>query len=252
MNTTDKSRPVLLTGSEGSIGRVLSPTLRAAGYRVREFDHKPDADHDPDVEGNIQADLAEPGVLDQAAEGVSAIIHLAAFPDPADFIDVLLQPNVVGLYRVLEAARKNNVPKLILASSVQAVNDAGDAPEPLTVTLRRPDNLYGLTKVWAEDAGEMYARKYGLNVLAVRVGWFLRNAGAAAQMQDMRDGHRLYFSHDDAGRFFVDTLDADWSGFHTVFALSRDPQGRPRYDLEPARKLLGYEPQDTFPQGSTW
>ena len=244
----DKSRPVLLTGAEGAIGRVVSPALRAAGFRVREFDHKPDAEHAPDVEDNIQADMTEPGVLDRAAQGVGAIVHLAAFPNPADFLDVLLQPNVVGLYRVLEAARKNNVGKLILASSVQTVNAAG--PSPVSVTTAKPTNHYGLTKVWAETAGEMYSRLHDLPVLAVRIGWFPRNPGEAAQIRDGDEGgSKVYLSHDDAGRFFVRALEAEWAGYHTVYAVSRAGDGRPRFDPDPARRVVGYEPQDVFPDG---
>ena len=247
---TDKDKPVLLTGSEGAIGRVVSPTLRAAGWKVREFDHKPDAEHDPDVEGNIQADLEKQGVLDNAAEGVGAILHLAAFPDEADFIDVLLQPNVVGLYRVLEAARKNDVPKLILASSIQTVNGfKGDDPVPADAAA--PTNHYGLTKIWAEAAGEMYSRLHDLPVLAVRIGWFLRNAEEAEKMRS-GGGEKAYLSHDDAGRFFLKALEADWTGFGRVYAVSRAPDGRPHYDPEPARRLLRYEAQDVFPDGSTW
>ena len=248
MNSYDKSRPVLLTGAEGAIGRVVSPALRAAGFRVREFDHKPDAEHAPDVEDNIQADMTEPGVLDRAAEGVGAIVHLAAFPNPADFIDVLLQPNVVGLYRVLQAAVKNNVDKLVLASSVQTVNGAGASPVP--VTTAKPNNHYGLTKVWAETAGEMYSRLHDLPVLGVRIGWFPRNPGEAAQIRDGAEGgQKVYLSHDDAGRFFVRALEADWAGYHTVYAVSRAGDGRPRFDPDPARRVVGYEPQDVFPDG---
>lgn len=247
---TDKSRPVLLTGSEGAIGRVVSPTLRAAGWRVREFDHKPDVEHDPDVEQNVQGDIADEGVLDRAAEGVGAIVHLAAYPNPADFMDVLLRPNVIGLYRLLEAARKNNVPKVILASSIQAVNGAPrDGTIDTDVAL--PDNHYGLTKVWAEAAGEMYARLHGISVLAVRIGWFLRTREDADKLGRI-GAHKAYLSHNDAGRFFIRALEADWQGYHTVYALSRSPDDRPRFDPEPARRVIGYEAQDLFPAGSSW
>ena len=57
----------------------------------------------------------------RAVDGMDVIVHLGAYPNPADFIDVLLGPNVVGLYHICEAAAEFKVQRLILASTVQVI-----------------------------------------------------------------------------------------------------------------------------------
>jgi len=95
---------------------------------------------------------------------------LAAFPEVADFASQLVTSNVLGLYNTLEAARLASVKRIILASSCQEAF-LRNTPKPIKVKERFPLNHYGLTKLWAEDMGQMYSRRRGLSVLAVRLGW---------------------------------------------------------------------------------
>ena len=107
---------------------------------------------------------------------MDAVVHLGAYPNPADFIEVLLGPNVVGLYHVCEAAAEFGVPRLVLASTVQVTTGHKFRDRPVTVEDGpAPVNHYALTKVWAEAAGDMYARVHSLSVISVRIGWFPRN-----------------------------------------------------------------------------
>ena len=59
--------------------------------------------------------------VSRAAEGVDALIHLAATPDDDDFLTKLLPNNILGAYHVLEAARLAGVRRVVLASSGVAV-----------------------------------------------------------------------------------------------------------------------------------
>lgn len=55
------------------------------------------------------------------------------------------------------------------------------------------------------------------------------------------------------GRFFACAVDAALDGlppFAPVYVTSR-PLTRERYDLGPARELVGYEPQDYWPTGAS-
>ena len=63
-------------------------------------------------------DLNDRDKVYQAVEGLDTIVHLGAYPNPADFIDMLLQPKVVGLYYICEAAKDLGVKRLILASTL--------------------------------------------------------------------------------------------------------------------------------------
>ena len=65
-----------------------------------------------------------------------------------------------------------------------------------------PQDHYGLSKVWAESMGEMYARQYGTPVVAVRIGWCPRDTGEAIELA-RKGGKSAFLSHSDAGRFFT-------------------------------------------------
>src|SRR5688500_2012310 len=106
---------VLVTGSAGAIGRPVCAELLARGHRVRGFDRAPT----PNVPAAAVADIADNAAVRRAAEGVDAIVHLAAAVNDADFLDVLLRPNVMGLFNACDAARRVGVRRLVLASSIQ-------------------------------------------------------------------------------------------------------------------------------------
>jgi hypothetical protein len=88
-------------------------------------------------------------------------------------------------------------------------------------------------------------------VILVRVGWFPRNTAEALRLAGYQHGPSVYFSHNDAERFFARCVESPTPAAGecaTVFATSR-PAASMRLDPEPARAILGYEPQDTWPAG---
>jgi uronate dehydrogenase len=190
-------------------------------------------------------DIVDETAIGSALEGVDTLVHLAAHPDDAPF-STLVGPNVMGLFQVLNAARVKGVTKVILASSIQALGRRTPSEEPARVTEARPDNHYGLTKLWAENMGEMYARKFGMSVLAVRIAWMVRNLDEAEYM-DQIGRYDIYLSARDAGRFFLKAVEAKLDGFAIAYAASRGTERR--FDLEPAKSLIGYEPMDRWPEG---
>jgi uronate dehydrogenase len=240
--------PVLVTGSAGSIGRAAVAGLLAGGRLVRGFDRMPT----PGISDFLISDLTDAAALQEAARGVGAIVHLAAFPDDADFLTHLLPSNIIGLHNVLEAARVCGVKRVILASTGQVVWwQLLEGPWPIQPDVPyTPRDWYAVTKVFSESAGRAYARKYGLTVVAVRLGWFPRTPEHAAELASTERGPNLYFSPGDAGRFFLRAVEAPLEpGFNAIYAASR-PMNKPVFDLEPTRRLLGWEPLDQWPTGS--
>lgn len=244
-----QSQNVLITGAAGGVGKAVVRALAARGHRVTGLDRLAS----PDVDHSIEADILDRDAVAEAARGQDAIIHLAATPDEADFVDALLEPNVRGLYHVADAARANGVGKLVLASSVQVVTGhaLGGGLGRATTLADGPKviNHYALTKLWLEDLGDMYARVYGLAVIACRLGWLPRSPSHAEELA-AASGFDVYLSHRDAGRFFTACIETpmDPHDFEIVFATSR-PQKHYRVDPAPARELLGFEGEDTWPDG---
>lgn len=204
-----QSQNVLITGAAGGMGKAVVRALAARGHRVTGLDRLAS----PDVDHSIEADILDRDAVAEAARGQDAIIHLAATPDEADFVDALLEPNVRGLYHVADAARANGVGKLVLASSVQVVTGhaLGGGLGRATTLADGPKviNHYALTKLWLEDLGDMYARVYGLAVIACRLGWLPRSPSHAEELA-AASGFDVYLSHRDAGRFLLPASKRRW------------------------------------------
>jgi nucleoside-diphosphate-sugar epimerase len=241
---------VLVTGASGAIGRRVCAELLRSGHAVRGFDRSALAFADfPHVVG----ELTDAGALASAVVDVDAIVHLAATPDRAAFVEDLVPNNIVGSYRVLEAARAANVGRVVFASSARVASPL-DEEKPRAITVEdgyRPGDFYALSKCCGELLAEMFARQHGITVVCARIGWFVRDRREAELIESLPHLHDIYLSHRDALSFFVAALAADITGFHQLFVTSKNG-GKPRYDLGPTARLLGYEPRDTWPEGWSW
>jgi NAD(P)-dependent dehydrogenase (short-subunit alcohol dehydrogenase family) len=234
---------VLVTGSAGAVGKPVCAELLRRGHRVRGIDRVATAW----LEDGVVADITDPEAMRSAAHGVDAIVHLAAQPDEAPFAK-LLGPNVAGVYSVMSAARAEGVARVVLASTLQIVwsRKREERGGPARVDEANPSNHYALTKLWAEQMGEMYARCHGLSVIALRLTWMVRNPYEARKIQ-MLGALDLYVSQRDTGRAFASAVEAPAIPFAVVYVAG--PDAAPLFDLEPARRLIGFEPQDRFPDG---
>ena len=160
----NKPKRLLLTGAAGEIGSVLRPALRGAADALRWHDIKPIKDAAADEEV-MTGDLVEPGVAEAAMQGVDCVIHLAGIPrETGGTPDQILSTNVVGTHRMFEAACQAGVKRFIFASSNHVIGFyRADRPVGPDVLLR-PDGHYGLSKVFGEHMGRLYADKHGMEV----------------------------------------------------------------------------------------
>src|SRR6516165_10607104 len=199
-------RTVLVTGSAGRIGRAVVRELKARGHSVRGFDRVPT----PGVADALVAYITDGGAVRRAAQGMTAIVHLAATPDDDDFLTQLLPNNIVGVYHVLEAAREAGVRRVVLASSGQVVWwQRFSGPLPIGADVApTPRGWYACTKVFQEAAGRAYAEAHGLGVIAARLGWCPRNAGHIEELRTVEWAKDVYLSPADAGRFFACAVEA--------------------------------------------
>ena len=228
---------VLLTGPSGRLGPHLVRPFRER-YALSTFDLLPS--HEPN---SFAGDLSEIEPLRDAMLGVDVVVHLAATSDEAPFVEKLVGPNVIGVYNVLEAARLENVRRVVFASSIQAVGMGWrDNPTPIdVVSPPRPSTLYGATKIMGETMGRFYHDKHGLEFISLRIGAF--------EPYDSRKLHKkvfqeLWLSPRDAASIFRAAIEKTGIGYGIVNATSRTAVER--MALQPARELLGWEPQDSI------
>ena len=138
---------ILLTGSEGVIGRALRPMLVALGYDVVPYDLHTST---PGGGGDVR-DLTR---LQARGRACSGIVHLAAISrvtwgeaDP----DACYSTNVTGTARVLDAAESSDFrPWVLLASSREVYGNPGSLPADESTPLA-PVNVYGHSKARAEE-----------------------------------------------------------------------------------------------------
>jgi uronate dehydrogenase len=223
-------RRILLTGAAGGIARAVRPVLRELAEDVVLTDRE-----EPDAvapgERFAPADLADPAPWDGLAEGCEAVVHLGAVADEAAF-DVLAGPNLHGPFHVYDAARRAGVRRVVAASSARAT---GFYPlgEPLDGDATpRPDGLYAATKAFSEALGRMYADRFGMEFVALRIGTFAERPRTARDLS-------TWLSHDDARRLVRAALTGPVDGFLAVYGVSANT--RAWWALPPS---LGYVPRD--------
>jgi UDP-glucose 4-epimerase len=184
----DETRRVLVTGGAGFVGATLVRRLAGHGHSVRVFDNfsTGDKSHLADVDAElVEGDIRDVRGLDAALEGMQAVIHLAAagsvvmsVEDPAANFDV----NVLGTFRVLDAARRAGVKRTVQASTGGAL--IGDATPPVDErSLPKPISPYGASKLAGEGYAHAYAKAYGMDTVALRFAnvygpWSERKRGA--------------------------------------------------------------------------
>jgi uronate dehydrogenase len=228
---------VLLTGSEGSIGRVVGPGLRGLGHEVVGVDLAGGAD--------LVADCTDPAaveavVADARPEG---IVHLAGIPTESSLPDALTS-HVLSTGALLEAMVRHDVRRIVYASSNHAVGrtphlDAHDREVVLGVDVPpRPDTFYGVAKVGADAVLRLYADRYGLDTVSCRIGSFLDRPTSRRALS-------TWLSHGDAVRMCHAALTAADPGFAVLYGISANT--RAWWDLAPGRRL-GYEPRDDAEQ----
>ena len=226
---------VLLTGAAGRIGTVLRGGLPERGWALRCLDVVPVADTRPGEE-HVVADVADLAAMVDATEGASAVVHLAGVSGESTW-PAISRANIEGTYATLEAARRAGIQRVVLASSNHAT---GYTPRPAAGQLReadaspRPDTYYGVAKVTMEALGSLYADRYGMDVVCLRIGTALPEPIAVRHLS-------TWLSPDDTVALVHAALSAPSPGFAVVWGTSANTRGW--WDLTSAR-ALGYEPTD--------
>ena len=158
---------VLLTGASGGIGTRLRRLL-PEHYDLRLSDLTAPEDLRADEEF-VAADLGDIVQVERAVEGMAGIIHFGAYSIEGPW-ETILNSNIHGTYNLFEAARRKGVKRVVFASSNHVVGFYPRSRHLTNDVAPLPDTRYGVSKACGEALGALYAYKFGLEVLCLRIG----------------------------------------------------------------------------------
>ena len=225
---------ILITGAAGAIGRVLRQHLKGQYELLRLTDMAPQEAAGPGEEV-ATVDVRDIAALERSMQGIDCVIHLAGATQDLSW-EQIMPMNIEGCYNVFEAARRQGVRRVLFASSNHAIGYHRRETFIDTAVQPRPDSLYGVSKVFGEALGRMYADKFGLSVACLRIGT-LRALDRPSESRHLL----TWLSHRDMAQLARRCIDHPDYHFVVVYGVSNNL--RNRWDNTPA-KFLGYRPQD--------
>jgi uronate dehydrogenase len=227
-------KKVLITGSGGLIGKILRQGLNGQYELIRCLDI---SDQEPAKSGEeiIKCDLRDIDGLNKAMQGIDCVIHLAGI-SVEDSWEKILPANIEGCYNTFLCAQQNKVKRMVFASSNHAVGFHRRERFIDTQVQTRPDSRYGVSKVFGEALGRLYADKYGMQVACLRIGSF-RLINKPADIRQLN----TWISHRDMISLTKACIDHEGFHFEIIYGVSDNL--RNRWDNTPA-KHMGYRPVD--------
>lgn len=178
---------ILVTGSTGHLGEAMVRRLRTDKRPVRGVDLV--ASPFTDVVGSI----ADRTVVERCMDGVSAVVHAATLHKPhvaTHSRQAFVDTNIVGTLNLLEAAVRVGVRAFVYTSTTSTFGDALVPPEGAPAAwitedvVPVPKNIYGVTKVAAEDLCALAARNQRLPCVVLRTSRFFPEPDDNAAARD--------------------------------------------------------------------
>jgi nucleoside-diphosphate-sugar epimerase len=278
---------VLVTGGSGRIGQWAIAELLRHGHEVINADRvAPSAGRAPKEAREvrfIETNVSDVGQMAGALAGCDGLVHLGAIPSPYRHADeVVFTNNVTGTFAALQAASLLGIEKAVIASSLSALGTAY-APEPFAPLYAPLDeahpllnhDCYGLSKEVDERTAQMFHRRTGMQIAALRFHWVAYADEAAAKADRLKEDPlydnwwRLlwgYVEIQDAAAMCRLALEADGIGFDMFNVTAADtlstipteellqtytpdlelrapiPGFGSAFSLDKGRRLLGYNP----------
>jgi UDP-glucose 4-epimerase len=177
MGAMSTGRRFLVTGGAGFIGSHLVERLLRDGQAVRILD-----DFSTGRRTNlaftgandpleiVEGDIRDARAVGQAMRGVDGVFHEAALvsvPRSVEAPELSCDINAHGTARVLDAARRAGVRRVVFASSAAVYGDVAELPVSERAAVR-PLSPYGVDKLYTEQLGALYHALYGVETVALR------------------------------------------------------------------------------------
>lgn len=246
---------IAVTGATGNVGREVRTAFESTDHELTLFSRTEYEEIDTQL-----LDVADRDRFIDLMAGHEILIHLAANPSPDADWDAVVGPNIEGAYNAYEAAVRNDLDRVVFASTNHVVNlynvDDPHNPESTTdgpLTVARPDtppladSYYAVSKVTGESLGNLYAHREGLDVVNLRIAW-LQTADQLADnvddpAVDSRFARAMFLSPRDCQQAMLAAATTEIpENPVTVNVVSRNDDRV--LSLTEAHQQIGYEPRD--------
>jgi len=175
-----KYNKILVTGADGFIGSHLTEAIVEAGYDVRAFVCYNSFNSNgwlDTVSSHIKkkieffpGDIRDPNGVREATKGIDVVFHLAAliaipfsYLSPDSYIDT----NVKGTLNIIQAARDNNVKRVLVTSTSEVYGTAQFVPIT-ELHPKQPQSPYSASKIGADAIADSFYRSFDLPITIVR------------------------------------------------------------------------------------
>ena len=166
---------VLVTGGAGFIGGHIVDALLAEGATVRVIDNfstgrRENIQHNLSKIELMEADIRDEDACASAVKGIELIYHEAAIPSVARSVHDPVssnETNVGGTVKLLNAARKGGVKRIVYAASSSAYGETEVLPKVETMT-PMPLSPYAITKLAGEQYVTTFGKLYGMKTCSLR------------------------------------------------------------------------------------
>ena len=172
---TRRMNRILVTGALGQIGSELTEELRKRYGRdnvvasdIRSDKSSPVVTEGPWTELDVtDAEAVEKTIIENR---IDSVFHMAAILSATGEKNPQLcwKVNMDGTLNILEAARKNDLARIIIPSSIAAFGPETPRENTPQETILRPRTIYGVTKVSGELLCDYFVRKFNLDIRGLR------------------------------------------------------------------------------------
>lgn len=167
---------ILIIGATGYIGRYLCTYMKEKDYDILALGRSQKVREFLENEGVPfqYFDLEDPSCFDSLkGKEIDAIVDLSAcLAEHETPVEDFFKVNTLGLYRILEFARQNNIEKVVMTSSHKLYNDINDKSiisEKDGISFTGDHSPYIISKIAAENFIEYYNKDFGMNAVALRL-----------------------------------------------------------------------------------
>lgn len=165
---------ILVTGGAGFIGSNIAEKL-SEQHEVTVFDDLSTGKAE-NIAGFkkrikfVKGSILNEKILNKAMKNIDFVLHQAAIPSvPKSIKDPVgtSKVNIIGTLNVLECVRKNNIKRVVLASSSSVYGDKPTLPKVENMC-PEPKSPYASAKVINEQHAKQFYELYGLETISLR------------------------------------------------------------------------------------